>query len=290
MGWRKEIKDIWEKEQQHVNINKYPMIPDIKIVKADWLIKEIDLAFQAWKENAYTKDAPFEDFCNYILPYRFTDQYCLDSYRQLFYNRHQGFYSNKTTDFRVLTDSLHFKYSFFIHSVGFGASIPICDIATYEKIKRGICRDQTRFNSLLMSALGMPVAIDFTPAWGNRTNGHSWNALIMDGKTYPFEPFWDKDRWKYDKIYNNESTDLIAHKFRLPKVFRNTFEFRLEEGPVTDKNENRKDIPDLFKNLRMKDVSSQYFKTTDVQLDITENIPEDTRYCYLCVYNPQNMG
>lgn len=289
LGWRKEIKDMWENEKKKIDTDKYPMKQDIKIIKADWLINEIDLSFKAWKENAYTKDASFEDFCHYILPYRFTDQYCLDSYRQIFYNRHHGFFSKKTDDFKAVTDSLHFKYSYFIHSVGVAASMPICDIATYEQIKRGICEDQTRFNSLLMSALGMPIATDFTPAWGNRTSGHNWNALIIEGKTYPFEPFWDKERWKYDKIYNNETIDLVAKKFRLPKVFRHTFEYYLEDSPVTDKKEKRENIPNLFKNLRMKDVSSQYFKVTDVNIDITEDIPKDTRYCYLCVFEPKKM-
>ena len=34
----------------------------------------------------------------------------------------------------------------------------------------------------------------------------------------------------------------------------------------------------------MEDVSSQYFQTTDVKITITEHIPENTRYCYLCVF------
>lgn len=288
-GWRNEIAEMWEREQPHIDLLKYPMIPDLQIIKAEWLIQEIELAFKAWQENAYTKEAPFEDFCMYILPYRFTDQFCLDNYRQLFYDRHQGFFSQKRDDFRKLTDSLHFKYSFLGHSVGYGASIPICDIATYERIRRGICRDQTQFNALLMSALGMPIAIDFTPAWGNRSDGHSWNALVMEGKTYPFEPFWDEERWKYDQIYNNESIDLVARKFRLPKVFRHTFELHIGDGPFFDKEEKKENVPGLFKNPRMKDVSSQYFKTTDVQVDITKRIPEDTHYCYLCVYNAISM-
>lgn len=287
-GWRSEIKNLWNEESVKINLNKYPDKPDIQTIKADWLIKEIDLAFKAWKENAYSKDAPFEVFCKHILPYRFSDKFCPDNNREIFYNRHHGIFSHAGKDFRVITDSLHFTYDSIMNSVGYAASMPICNIASYERIKRATCDIQTQFNAHMMSALGMPVTIDFVPMWGNRTEGHSWNTLIVDGKTYPFEPFCDKDRWKYDILYNNHSFDLNAGKFRLPKVFRKSFEYHLN-GPIADKNERRNNIPNLFKNLWMKDVSSQYFQTTDVTIDITEKIPENTGYCYLCVYNAQNM-
>lgn len=287
-AWRKEIDTFWNKEKNKINLLQYPLLEDIKTIKADWLIKEIDLTFKVWKENVYTKNAPFEDFCRYILPYRFNDKFCFDNDREVFYNRHHGIFNDRSKDFRVVTDSLHFTYSDIAHNVGYAASMPICNLASYEQIKRGICEDQTQFNSHLMSALGMAIATDFVPMWGNRSEGHSWNALIIDGKTHPFEPFWDNDRWKYDRIYNNTSFDLGAGKFRLPKVFRQSFEYYMD-GPIADKNENRKNIPRLFKNPWIRDISSEYFQTTDVTIDISEIIPDNTHYCYLCVYDAQNM-
>lgn len=287
-GWRKEINDLWNEERLKIDLYKYPDKQDIQTVKSDWLIKEIDLTFKAWKENIYAKDAPFDDFCMYILPYRFSDKFCFDNNREIFYKRHHGIFNDASKDFKEITDSLHFMYSDIMNSIGYAASMPICDISSYEQIKRGICDIQTQFNSHLMSALGMAITTDFVPIWGNRTDGHSWNALIVDGKTYPFEPFWDDDRWKYDRLYNNQSFDLIAGKFRLPKVFRKSFEYYLD-GPMIDKNENKNNIPRLFKNPWIRDVSSEYFQTSDITVDILETIPDKTGYCYLCVYNAQNM-
>lgn len=287
-GWRKEINDLWNEERLKIDLYKYPDKQDIQTVKSDWLIKEIDLTFKAWKENIYAKDAPFDDFCMYILPYRFSDKFCFDNNREIFYKRHHGIFNDASKDFKEITDSLHFMYSDIMNSIGYAASMPICDISSYEQIKRGICDIQTQFNSHLMSALGMAITTDFVPIWGNRTDGHSWNALIVDGKTYPFEPFWDDDRWKYDRLYNNQSFDLIAGKFRLPKVFRKSFEYYLD-GPMIDKNENKNNIPRLFKNPWIRDVSSEYFQTSDITIDISETIPDKTSYCYLCVYNAQNM-
>lgn len=287
-GWRKEINDLWNEERLKIDLYKYPDKQDIQTVKSDWLIKEIDLTFKAWRENIYAKDAPFDDFCKYILPYRFSDKFCFDNNREIFYNRHNGIFNDASKDFKEITDSLHFMYSDIMNSIGYAATMPICDISSYEQIKRGICDIQTQFNSHLMSALGMAITTDFVPMWGNRTDGHSWNALIVDGKTYPFEPFWDNERWKYDRLYNNKSFDPGAGKFRLPKVFRKSFEYYLD-GPMIDKDENKNNIPRLFKNPWIRDVSSEYFQTSDITIDISETIPDKTGYCYLCVYNAQNM-
>ncbi|WFE86603.1 hypothetical protein [Parabacteroides chongii] len=194
-GWRSEIKNLWNEESLKINFNKYPDKPDIQTIKADWLIKEIDLAFKAWKENAYSKDAPFEVFCKHILPYRFSDKFCPDNNREIFYNRHHGIFSHAGKDFRVITDSLHFTYDSIMNSVGYAASMPICNIASYERIKRATCDIQTQFNAHMMSALGMPVTIDFVPMWGNpglsgnrsiripvKSGGHSSSFQVWQNK------------------------------------------------------------------------------------------------------------
>ena len=53
----------------------------------------------------------------------------------------------------------------------------------------GTCVEKGVFNSLLFSALGMPITVDFVPLWGNRAGEHSWNVLVMNGKHYAFDPF-----------------------------------------------------------------------------------------------------
>lgn len=281
--WQKEIDSLWKIEQTKISSLSIAKKQDIETVNADWLINEIDRSFKAWKENVYTQNDPFEDFCRYILPYRFSAGISLDASRDTFYKRHAHIFNDPDKDFRVVTDSLHQIYSDLMHNNWAAASLPIYNAATFEQIKRGLCDDKAWYNCLMMSALGMGIAIDFVPEWGNRSGGHSWNSLIVGGETYPFEPFWDDDRWKYKKIYNNEGFDLRWGKFRLPKVYRHTFEHHFPK-PLANKSVERNDIPSLFRNLFMKDVSSQYFQVTDVNITITEPIPENVHYCYLCVF------
>ena len=63
---------------------------DLQHVKADYLIREIDRSFQAWQRNVYSKDVSFEDFCEYILPYRRLNGLVADAARDTFYRRHSG--------------------------------------------------------------------------------------------------------------------------------------------------------------------------------------------------------
>lgn len=87
----------------------------------------------------------------------------------------------------------------------------------------------------------------------------------MNGETFPFEPYWEYDPWKYKTLYNNISLHERWGKFRLPKVFRYMYSWAFE-GPATDENLKIKDIPPLFRRLNLKDVSSQYFQTTDINI------------------------
>ena len=151
--------------------------------------------------------------------------------------------------------------------------IPMFDASTFERLKRGLCIHRCWYNSLLLSSVGMPVAVDIVPAWGNRNNSHTWNVIVMDGESYAFEAFWDDDRWKYKRIYNNMSSDSLWGRFRLLKVYRYTYSNH-PEGPVTDRKVNREDIPPLFRNIKKKDVSHEYFETHDVEVELTAPIPE----------------
>ena len=279
--WEKEIDEWWKMHKGEIFFPR--MQQDIRTVRAKWLINEIDRSFKAWKENAYTRDMALDDFCRYILPYRFMERICMDNCRDVFYKRHAGWFGDRKKDFRDVTDSLNLLYKEVMHSNWAAASMPVYDVATFEQIKRGLCSDRAWFNCLLLSSLGMASSIDMVPSWGNRSGGHTWNSLVIDGETYPFEPFWDEDRWKYKRIYNNECFDLLWGKSRLPKVFRLSFEWN-SDGPLEDRKADGNDVPALFRTPFLRDVSDQYFRTTDVHIEITEEKPEDARYCYLCVF------
>lgn len=49
-------------------------IYDSKIITADYLIENIDLSFEVWKKYPWNKHLSFDDFCEFILPYRIANE------------------------------------------------------------------------------------------------------------------------------------------------------------------------------------------------------------------------
>ncbi|MEY8609662.1 transglutaminase domain-containing protein [Parabacteroides segnis] len=285
--WKSEVKDMWTRNKSEIKLFKYPLMQDVELVQGDWLIRQINMAFCAWKNNAYTKSLSFNDFCKYILPYRVKNELIIEQNREEYSQKNNNYFKSKIFDFNDAIDSLLFQYKYMKYSELIGNSIPLYTAKSFEQIKRGLCEDRTWFNWSLLSASGIPVVIDFVPAWGNRNSSHCWNAFVINGETYPFDPFWDKNRWKYKKLYNNKSFDLNWGKFRLPKVFRYTYEYHLD-GPLADKEFISENVPLLFRNIFMEDVSSSYFDAVDIEIDVPDSIIRNDKYCYLCVYQRNN--
>lgn len=286
--WGKSIDFLSERSSTAMPASG--LVADLSSLNSKYLINEIDRTFDAWRRNVYSSECSFDSFLEYVLPYRRLNGLVVDGARDTFYNRHIGdFYAAKGKSWENETDSLLYKYHQLVYSQYFGIRIPLFKASTFERLRRGLCIHRCWYNSLLLSSLGMPVAIDIVPAWGNRNNSHAWNVLVMDGKPYAFETFWDDDRWKYNRIYNNLSSDSLWGKFRLPKVYRYTYSNH-PEGPVLDKRVRREDIPELFRNIKKKDVSHEYFETCDVNVALKMPVPNGVRYAYLAVFGYQRWN
>lgn len=272
-AWGKEIDSL--KDYSAFPSPRY--IKDITHLKGDWLIKHIDLSFDIWRNNAYTKHLSFSDFCTYILPYRLTNGILLDDGRGEIYNQHKNLIHEKKQLLTSVIDSILMLHQDVEYNEMYGASIPLYSFETLEQIKRVKCSDKCWYNEILLNSLGFPVVTDYVPNWGNRNNSHSWNALVMGDSVYPFSALWEKewiDRWKYKELYKNKEADLLWGKFRLSKVYRNTYSFH-PTGPITDTEVEIEHIPSIFKNPWMQDVSHQYFDTTNINLPISNRISSD---------------
>ncbi|AOW10600.1 hypothetical protein [Flavobacterium gilvum] len=268
-----------------------PILPDITNIKADYLINHIEYAFSAWRKGQKMMDINFETFCEYILPYRKKDGISIENWLPYFKNDSiKRSYVLPSQTVENMVDSIMYQYNEF-KSRGIKHTGTILSDFQYLKLgdllvsKRGTCETRCWFNTLLLSSVGIPSSIDYVPVWGNASNGHSWNSIILNNnKSLAFESFWDRDRWKYKRIYNNVSIDKLWGAFRLPKVFRYSYASQ-PAGPFGDERMNIEDIPTFFRTNKQKDVSSSYFVTTDIEVSLGKSIPENTFYLWICVFN-----
>ena len=67
-----------EKVSQHFAMNYYT-IPDVEIIRSDFLIANIEKAFSQWKEGEWATHVSFQDFCEYLLPYKAVELQPFDS-------------------------------------------------------------------------------------------------------------------------------------------------------------------------------------------------------------------
>ena len=137
-------------------------------------------------------------------------------------------------------------------------------VASLIKYRTGICKDEVAYVASLSRFLGIPVAIDFVPHWGNRPGSHTWNALILpNGKSTPF----------YMQYAPGDTTQFTHSPVYIkPKIYRRRYEVNKE---IMEDLSGEKDIPELYKFPKFTDVTDQYIPTTDVT------------FAYICVNDKQ---
>jgi len=284
------INKFWDSIQgiNDIDSNIYfrPVIEDIKVIKSNFLINNIEEAYASWKSNPYAKDSvSFEDFREYILPYRQVQGKSIENWRKFFKEHNKNHFSSSyPIHFTKACDLLFEQYTDYNYKYDLLRELPLLKFKDFMKIKSGKCTVKCWLNTYIVASEGIPMVIDFVPAWGTKEYNHEWNALVYGKKTIYFEPFWVKNNsWMYNNnMMNNLFEDELGGKVRLPKVYRNTFSTHIE-GPISDKRVKYENIPSLFKNIKKIDVSDRYFKPVDVDVELTKDAPDDAYYAYLCV-------
>jgi hypothetical protein len=134
----------------------------------------------------------------------------------------------------------------------------------------GVCREYADLAVYTMRAVGIPVAIDFTPQWPFRSLGHNWNVLLSEGG-------------KKIAFLGIESDPGQPHKedHKKAKVYRYTF--AIQPNSLAQIAGDAA-IPWLFRNPRFIDVSDEYFDGVDVEIPL-QNVGEDDEYAYICVFD-----
>lgn len=242
---------------------------DAHVVTADYLIENIDLAFAAWKGKPWARSLSFDDFCEWILPYRIGNE-PLERWRKTYVDRYQGILDSvyRGTDPVVAIDSLEsvlssdkFIYTTVFSPTRLGALFLL-------KHRVGSCREATDVSAYMMRALGFPVAIDtylYSPV---NKDGHLWNALKdTTGTTIPF--------WFMDTRIRRGQGDGR----KKGKVYRLCYGLQEEKlkGMYTCD-----EVPPVLKSPFLKDVTAEYFGENETTVEIDSKLCGE--YAYLGVF------
>lgn len=256
--------------------NRLKIKYDLEELSASFLIKNIEMAFKVWQEQPWGKDINFHQFCEYILPYRNGDE--VPAYdRAKFYRKYNHLLDSvRTIDgdalqacFTVNSALKKEGWAFFVQ----GGFLPYFSADKLFNQKKGNCRDMVSKTIFIMRSLGIPVAIEFTPNWGNRSGDHMWNVVLdKSGKHHPFMG-----------TENNDSREIEggAH-YTLAKVYLNTFNSQSDAKYLLD--ETKGDVPEFFKNRNFKDVTNEIKGSGAIAIQLNNKITTQ-KVVYLCVFN-----
>nr|WP_315200652.1 transglutaminase domain-containing protein [uncultured Flavobacterium sp.] len=186
---------------------------DSDVIQATFLIKNVELAYQSWKQNPWSSSYDFKTFCEYILPYRSLTE-PLENWR----SEYQSLYEKNTVDLTDKTDPVELCSKIIASTKHFDFVAKRFDPKTLlgpaELLfwRQGNCPDLANVALFASRSLGVAVTFDFTPHFAASSNRHYWNTVIdAKGVHIPFNGNQD-----LPYIYN-------ANSKRLGKVFRVAF-------------------------------------------------------------------
>lgn len=248
---------------------------DINKLRADFLISNIDMAFKVWYEQPWGKKINFEQFCEYILPYKILNEKPDFNRSDIYIQYNEFLDSVRNTNGDVVAACSKINNELIRHGWTWTGAIdflPHFGAKTLLEARTGNCREYADIAVYVMRATGIPVSIDFTPQWPFRSLGHEWNVLLNEqGINIPF--------------MGVESNPGIPHNadHKKAKVYRRTLAKQKQSlAMLKDKNDL---VPSLFNNSHFKDVSDEYFQSSDVSVVLEREIAQANKFAFLCVFN-----
>jgi len=222
-------------------------IPDAQVIKASYLIDNIDKAYEQWTTCPWAEQISFDQFLEWMLPYKAVECQELDYWRDSLFARFGP----------CLERSLK-------NDVEYGTVMQVAEdmrIEAKRQLGRNHANDSSKYyvttSVLMFRSAGLPCVMDETPVGPRSNAATSWFVLFGErGDEYKSE--WDL------------STEIEWGFFpyeRGPKVYRNTYAINPER--LEYKRKAKYQYPfDLCK----KDVTTHYFLTTNISIPVKRTV------------------
>ncbi|MCQ2110035.1 MAG: hypothetical protein MJY79_00890 [Bacteroidaceae bacterium] len=253
------------------------IVQDLKVVRSDFLIDNIEHSYNSWKNGRWATTLTFEQFCEWILPYKCTEMQQLDDWRivlpelysddlKLFPYNDENYYSSYKAVEIVRNEIIRKVVPKGLYNE---CGLPMLSAQTISKMTYGRCTDYVNLAVLTFRGLGIPAVIDETPIWGRYRAGHSWYVILDErGQELPAE--WD--------VSSQPGKSFFPYQ-RIPKVYRNTF------AANPDRVEYQK--TSLLKypfSLFQIDVTNHYMNSIDVVIPVDKPERIEEKYVYIACF------
>lgn len=251
---------------------------DADIITPDFLIWNIDKSFELWEKSPHLKHLSFDDFCEYVLPYKCLDGQPLTTWKEDWSDKYLGdlpitnqldcFNMNARKAAEALTYPYRNRFLASPRNVEGFSIIPVLDLETAFLRPYDSCIDNARLGLLNCRSKGVPVSLDFIPNWAYTSGRHYWNSVFATRRRNEnYEPFRIKPG---DKHFRDNP---------MAKVYRLTYK------PNSKYLKILKSGHQLPSNLQLcsKDVTDEYTRTADISVHIP--IKNSAQILHLSVFD-----
>lgn len=255
-----------------LKLKDYKRVYDSHVITADYLIENIEFSVKVWKESHWNCSINFDDFCEYILPYRLSYE-PLENWKETYYQVFSPLLDSALVNKNDPLAACEVLYSNIISRKWVFTEqklFPYMGALNFLDNYFGNCDDRAEFAAYVMKALGLPGGIDCILQQPNRyPRGHSWNFVLDSLKnTVEF------------MLYDQPPVQNFRSKNK-GKVYRKTFSSQTNN--LLEKTRYTKNgIPESLRDLFVLDVSDNYFPNVHfIEIDFYR----PSNILYLCVFN-----
>lgn len=240
--------------------DKVNTLDDIQRFTAEFLIENIDDAFYEWQHSPLLKSISFDDFKEWILPYRTVDEDFVGNkpmLRSIIYDK--LFTGNAGTIYEVIENykkyvrwqkEMNRQVISDKHIGPFDLFIPAFKMD---------CSNLAVYTCNYFRACGIPTVYEFTPQWPDKDSRHYWCA--SPDSIDVLQP--------YTPPYNNLLEDWPLDLKYVGKVYQRTFA-AMKDSPYFLKNEDEM-LPSVFDVPTIKDVTDRYHQCTEITIPMHVN-------------------
>lgn len=279
----------WQRDTlRHISDSQYPgitrdVISDVEIMTADYLIYSIDHAFNQWKTQPWAKHLSYEEFRDWLLPYKVAETQSLDAWRDTL-SQHYSDSIRTVTDIddqrntiygaiEIVRNELHTKMSEIGHRVIWEdrGSIPMRSAETWVRMTYGSCFDYVVMGTATFRSMGLPSAVDVIPSWGRNSEGHSW---------YVFPDDRGREQATINSLIMPAGMQFYPYE-RIPKVWRYTY--AINQNVLKYRSSTKYNH---YFDLCQMDVTDHYNITSDIEIETNHELIKqlkDKKYVYIAM-------
>lgn len=244
-------------------------IYDLSVINADSLISSLDYSFALRDTREYLRRFSFEDFLEYVLPYRIANEPA-----EYYWNRDIPRWINvdltDSCDILPLAKQVNRKIKITTLPEAWGN--PQMGYTATISGRFGKCDDRAILATMSMRSQGIPAAFEFVPNWGSNNNGHSFCSVILANDSVCV--FQD---------VNDDGENLLFSQ-KVPKIYRQMFS--TQNNTLVYKSKDTEPIPPLFQDYNLQDVTKRH-KIGQQKVKIPVQTESPNKIAYLCVFTPQ---